>query len=137
MFQSKPALAEGQGYERLAIVRDKHIEYDINSGRLRGESLHARSGRVNPLQQRIERKAAAMRHGDFSIKHEALRGELRESLHHLGEISCKRLQRLRLKLNVSAIAECDTTKAVPLGLVLPVLTFGDGVHRESFHWGQR
>ena len=35
--------------------------------------------------------------------------------------------------HASAIAKCNTAKAVPLRLVLPLPALGDGLHGESFH----
>src|ERR1700722_18191029 len=40
-------------------------------------------------------------------------------------------------MEACAIAKCNTAKAVPLRLVLPVPTLGNGLHGESFHGRQR
>jgi hypothetical protein len=68
----RASLAQGPGEQRLSILVREQIEDHVDRGGLRGEQLHARYRRINPLEQRIERKASAGPHGDFAIEHKTL-----------------------------------------------------------------
>src|SRR5688572_1736028 len=92
---------------------------------------------MNPLQQRIERKPASLRNGDLAVEHEVSRLELRQCSGHFGAVTRERLQRLRLKLHLGTIAKRNAPKAVPLRLVLPLLSLRSDVHRQGFHGGKR
>src|SRR5690242_6023113 len=89
---------------------------------------------MNAHQQIVERKLSFHRHNDLSIDYELLRFEFEESSDDFGEVACERLAALRLQIDFVAIAKRDATKAVPLRLVLPVVTRGELFDRFRLHW---
>ena len=88
---------------------------------------------MNSLQQIIERESPIYWNDDFSVEHELVRLERLNRVDQLGKVPLERLARLRLKLDLLPVAECETPEAVPLWLVLPAVVFGDRLDGARFH----
>ncbi len=116
---------------------DEQIEHDVERRRLRRELPDAALGRMDALEQRVERDRGAGRHDELAVEHEATRVEGPEVLDHLGEVALQRLARLRLQLDVVAVAEGETAEAVPLGLVLPLAGDRQRGHGARLHRRER
>src|SRR4051794_3246054 len=77
---------------------------------------------MNAHEQVVERQMPVAKYGNFTVKHELLHLELLKRLNHLGEITPERLAGLGLEQHLIGFAKGDTAEAVPLRLILPVVT---------------
>jgi hypothetical protein len=92
---------------------------------------------MNPLEQVVEGEHAVFRDDDLAVEHEVLRGRGAKRLDHFRKIPAERLSGLRLEQNLIAAPECQTAKAVPLGLVQPAVAARDLLHRLRLHRRKR
>src|SRR5262245_44091201 len=88
---------------------------------------------MDSLQQRVEGERAVGGNDDLAIEDKHRDGDLERGLHKLGKITRQRLSRLRLQLDLVAVAEQEAAEAVPLRLILPVRSGRDFVDRARFH----
>src|SRR5205809_4727052 len=88
---------------------------------------------MNPHQEVVEREAAFDRNHDLAVDNKLLRLQLQEARHDFWKVSSQRLAALRLQVDLRAIAKSDAAEAVPLRLVLPVVTSGVLLNRLRFH----
>jgi hypothetical protein len=58
--------------------------------------------------------------GELPVEHETGLGKTRENGDHLRKITCERLARLGLKVDVVTRAQGEAAKAIPFRLVLPI-----------------
>src|SRR6185369_6199584 len=94
-------------------------------------------GGMNSLQQIVERQAALDWYYQFAVEHKLRRLQLRQRRNHFRKITRQRLPRLRLQLDVLAVAKSQTAKAIPLRLILPLVAFRDFGNQQSFHRQKR
>ena len=130
-FQPRPPLAQRKIDERMTLVVREQVECDEQARRLFGELAHAARGRMNALEQRVEREGVAFRNHDLAVEHELLRLQLADRLGYFREIARQRLAGFRLQLDRVAVAKREAAKSVPFRLVLPLRPardFADG-HR--------
>ncbi len=92
---------------------------------------------MNSLEESVKGKAATGRNRDLAIEDEATRLEHGEGLDHFREIARQRLLGFGLEFDLVSIAKSNAAKAVPLRLILPLLTLGNCIHRQGFHGRQR
>src|SRR5688572_16281172 len=93
---------------------------------------------MNALQQIVERKRTIHRNNEFAVQNKARRFNRTQSFDNLREITRKRLGGLRLQFHAIAIAEGQTTEAVPLRFILPPLPCRHLLDRQRFHgWKRR
>src|ERR1044072_7752524 len=91
---------------------------------------------MNALQQIIKRQSILNGNYEFAVEHKLRRLHLQQSGDNFREVTFEWLARLRLQLDRLAVAERKTAKAVPLGLVLPVVAGGYLAHQQRFHRGK-
>src|SRR5207248_10981722 len=113
------------------------------AGRLRGEQLHPRSGRVDAEQERLEIEAARAGDDDLAVE-DAAGGNLASGrLAELREVAVERPLLAALQVWLAAVPEDEAAEAVPFRLVEPVLAGGNvlgplrqhGVERRTDHRG--
>jgi hypothetical protein len=88
---------------------------------------------MDALQQIIEGKALAARHGDLAIDHELLRFEIGEYLNQFREVARERLLRLGPQRDLVALLRHDAPEAIPFRFILPLLTFRNRAYRPRLH----
>ena len=120
VLQPRPPLAQGLIDQRPSARVDEEIERDHQRGRLLGESLDAARGRMDALQQRVEREGLALRHDDLAVEHEAFCPQRPRGGDDFRKIAGERLAGFRLQLDPRAIAEDQAAEPVPFRLVVPV-----------------
>jgi hypothetical protein len=113
------ALLERQVEEHL-VVAGEDVEGDEPRGRLLGEHVDARLGRVDALAERVEELHAVLAEDDdLAVEHVAPGREAQ-----LGEVPRQRLAVARLQVGLVAVDERHAAEAVPLRLVRPALALG-------------
>ncbi len=76
LLERGAALGEGQLEQRVVLAREQ-VEGDVHGGRLDGEALDARDGRVDALAERVEVLApVGVAHDDLAVEHVAPGGKL-------------------------------------------------------------
>src|SRR5207248_4937020 len=113
------------------------------AGRLRGEQLHPRSGRVDAEQERLEIEAARAGDDDLGVEDAAGGNLASERLAELREVAGERPLLAALQVWLAAVPEDEAAEAVPFRLVEPVLAGGNvlgqlrqhGVERRTDHRG--
>ena len=113
LLQSLPPLAERFRDERASVLASEEIEDDEDRRSLGRETLHPRGRGMNALQQRIEGKSTALRHGNLAIEHEPLGLELGQRRRHFREVARQRLHGLRLKLDARCHRETRDSESHP------------------------
>ena len=78
--------------EQRLVVERQQVEGDERRRRLGGEPAHARLGRVDALQQRVEVETAIVRgrHDDLAVDDAALRQRREQRVEQLGEVAGER-----------------------------------------------
>jgi hypothetical protein len=121
----------------MAPFIGQQIENDQHRRILRCQLAHAALGRMNAQQQFVERHAALDGDHDFAVEHESLCPQFRQCPDDVRKVALQRLPGLRLQLDLIAVAERQTTEAVPLGLVAPALAGRNLIDGERLHRFQR
>ena len=132
LLQPRPALALGHVAEVLVVEREQ-VPCDEARRALLGEHLHARRGRVDAQQERLELERAVAGDHDLAVEHASL-GQVRlERLGELGEVAIERLQVAALDVQLVAVAEHERPEPVPLGLEQPAVVRGQPGARLGQH----
>src|SRR2546423_14027852 len=92
---------------------------------------------MQPQLQFVEDKRALHRDRKLAIENKAFRRDSLKCFDDVREVTRQRLPRFRLQENFVAVAKRNAAKAVPLRLVLPLVSDGDFVDRARLHWRQR
>src|SRR5262249_38840503 len=94
-------------------------------------------GRVNALEQVIERERAPAWHNDLAVEHELTCGNRPGARNHVREVARQRLAGLGLQLDFLAAAKHEAAKAVPFRFVLPLRPDRNGIDRGRLHGWDR
>ncbi len=124
------------GQRRLvkALAADfEHVEQHQLRGRFLRQPAHATFGGMQAHLQRLEIERIGQRNDELAIDREALFLHPREHFQHLGEEAAERLARSRDHLGGVAVAAGDAAKAIPLGLILPAVAFGQFGGEQGLH----
>ena len=99
-----------------------------DAGDLRGEQLHARRGRMDAQEQRLEVEPVRRRRSRSRRRARSAPGSAaRERLDELGEVAVQRLLVAALEQDLVAVAEDERAEAVPLRLEEPAVAVGEVV----------
>src|SRR5215211_9227812 len=98
-----------------------------------GELLHATGGGMQAQLEFIKGERSFHWDHELTIEHETLRVQLGERRDDIREIARERLPSFGLQVDCrfTAGAKSDTAEAIPLWLILPIITGGDFRHRAS------
>src|SRR5690606_22613345 len=99
----------------------EQIPRDVRRRALLGEHLHARGGRVDALEQRIEVEAVAGRDHDLAVEHAAIGQTLAQRDLELGEVAAEWLELAALDVDLVTALEHERAEAIPLGLEDPAI----------------
>src|SRR6266540_4259857 len=91
---------------------------------------------MDALKQGIERERAIRRNHDLAVEDEGAGFQLADGFGDLRKIADERLARLRLQLDMIAVAKREAAESVPFRFVLPLrpvrdLADGQGLHRRE------
>src|SRR5438270_1152755 len=101
------------------------------------ESLHPTGCRVQPELQFVKRQSSVDFNHELTVKDEFFRRQAQERVCDVGKITRERLTRFRLQKDFCTLAEGETTEAVPLRLILPVIAAWYGIHGFRLHRRKR
>ena len=125
LLERRAALGQGALQQRLVLAGEQ-VEDHVDGGRLDGQALDARGGRVDALAERVEVLAAVRAaNDDLAVEHITAGGQ-----DQLGEVAPEWLGRARLEEHLLAVDEREAAKAVELDLVGEVLADGQRLARE-------
>ena len=110
--------------EQGLVVLGEQVERDELRGRLLGELLDPRGGRMDALREQVELLDAVDRHDHLAVQHEPLAGERQHELDDVREIAVHRPAVAALEMYLVAVAEDDRPEAVPLRLIAPAVALG-------------
>ena len=117
----------------VLCVKRQQVPRDEARGSLAGEHPHARVGRMDPQQERLEIQALRAGDDDLPVEHAPFRQAGTERLGELREVAVQRLQVARLRIHGVAVPKDDRAKAVPLRFEQPAVVGGQPVDRLGEH----
>ncbi len=106
---------------------------DQKRGGLCRQPLHSALGRMDALEQVVERERPVVRNHDLAIDGELVGFHVEDGFDQFGKIARQRAARLRSQIDPFAIAKHQTAKPVPFRLVLPAASGRDLVDRKRLH----
>jgi len=90
-FEARPPLALGRRPQVL-VVEGEQVPGDVRGGRLRGQHLDPRRGRVDPEQECLEIEPSVACDHDLAIDDAAIRERGPQRRAELGEVAVEGLQ---------------------------------------------
>ena len=108
----------------MPVIYEKIEDHKLRR-RFVSKPLDSRFGRMDSLEQFVEREIAIERYNDLSVENKIFRAKLLHCFDHLREIPAKRLPGFRTNFDWCLHREYQRAEAVPLWLKLPVGTVGN------------
>jgi hypothetical protein len=132
LLQPLAAIAQ-RHLAQIAIALCQQIPQHDRRRRLLGQHRHARSGRVDPLQESVEVQPARPGDDDLAVQDSRPRQRRLQRRQHLGEVPVQRLAVTALQVDAVRSPEHQHPEAVPFRLVQPPRALGQRISQLREH----